>query len=97
MEPINAARRAREVLTEELETYGWARDVGKDEEIEFGGETLGEATWTGITYTSDLKRHRHTSRGLTQAGGSAASGEHQGSTKPVRVEATLHLKHQGHG
>ena len=63
MEPINVASRAREVLTEELETDGWARDVEKDEEIDFGGEP-GEATWAGITYTSDLKWGKHTSRRL---------------------------------
>ena len=67
MEPINVAGRAKEVLTEELKTDRWTRDIEKDEEIDFGGEEATEATWTGITYTSDLKWNRHTSRRLTQA------------------------------
>ena len=62
LKPIKAARRAREVLTEELQIDKWTRNADKDEEIEF--RHPGEATWAGIPYPHDLKWNRHVSSRL---------------------------------
>ena len=52
-EAITAARKAREVVPQELEKCAWTRDLDKDEEINFGVQ--GEAKWIGIHFTHDLQ------------------------------------------
>ena len=51
-EAITAARKARTIVSEELEKCGWTRDPEKDEEINF--RVQGEAKWVGIHFTHDL-------------------------------------------
>ena len=62
---ITAARKARTILSEELEANGWSRDPDKDEEIDFG--VTGEAKWVGITFTHDLSWKTHCNRRLDLA------------------------------
>ena len=50
---INIARKARLIVSEELEKHGWTRDPDKDEEINFGVQ--GKAKWVGIHFTHDLQ------------------------------------------
>ena len=64
-EAITAARKAREVVSQELEKCGWTRDPDKDEEINFGVQ--GKAKWIGIHFTHDLKWKTHCSKRLDQA------------------------------
>ena len=64
-EAITAARKAREIVSQELETCGWTRDPDKDEEINFGVQ--GKAKWVGIHFTHDLKWKTHCSKRLDQA------------------------------
>ena len=52
-EAITVARKARQIVSEELELHGWTRDPDKDEEINFGIQ--GEAKWVGIHFTHDLQ------------------------------------------
>ena len=51
-EAITATKKAREVVSQELEKGGWTRDSEKDEEINF--RVQGEAKWVGIHFTHDL-------------------------------------------
>ena len=64
-EAITAARKARIMVSEELEKNGWKRDHEKDEEIDFGIQ--GEAKWVGISFTHDLKWGKHCDRRLNLA------------------------------
>ena len=59
-EAITAARKARYIVSEELENLGWSRDPDKDEEINFGIQ--GEAKWVGIHFTHDLQWKTHCSK-----------------------------------
>ena len=52
-EAITAAKKAREVVPQELEKCTWTRDLDKDEEINFGVQ--GEAKWIGIHFRHDLQ------------------------------------------
>ena len=56
-EDITAAKKARGVVSQELEKCGWTRDPDKDEEINFGAQ--GEAKWVGIHFTHDLQWKTH--------------------------------------
>ena len=62
---ITAARKARSIVSEELECNGWFRDREKDEEINFG--VNGEAKWVGINFTHDLNWKTHNNRRLNLA------------------------------
>ena len=62
---ITVARKARNIVTKELEANGWSRDPDKDEEINFGVQ--GEAKWVGIHFTNDLTWGTHCSKRLNQA------------------------------
>ena len=64
-EAIIVARKARNIVTEELEKHGWSRDIEKDEKINFGIQ--GEAKWIGIHFTYDLRWKTHCSNRLNQA------------------------------
>ena len=64
-EAITAARKARNIVSEELGKHGWSRDPEKDEEINFGIQ--GEAKWIGIHFTHDLWWKTHCSKRLNQA------------------------------
>ena len=64
-EAITIARKARNIVSEELEKYGWSRDSDKDEEINFGIQR--EAKWVGIHFTHDLRWKTHCSKRLNQA------------------------------
>ena len=54
---ITTARKARAIVSEELEANGWTRDSDKDKEINFG--VTREAKWIGITFTHDLNWKIH--------------------------------------
>lgn len=62
---MTAARKARGIVSEELEKNGWTRDPDKDEEVDFGVQ--GEAKWVGINFTHDLKWEKHCDRRLNLA------------------------------
>ena len=62
LEAITVAKKARTIVSEELEKCGWTRDPDKDEEIAFG--VLEEARWVGIHFTQDLKWKKHYSKRL---------------------------------
>lgn len=64
-EAITVARKARSIVSEELEAHGWSRDPDKDEEINFGSE--GEAKWVGITFSHNLNWKSHCNRKLDLA------------------------------
>ena len=64
-EAITAAKKARTVVSQELEKHGWTRDPDKDEEINFGVQ--GKAKWVGIHFTHDLNWKTHCSKRLDQA------------------------------
>ena len=56
-EAITAARKARSIMSEELEAHGWSRDPDKDEEINFG--LGGTAKWVEITFSHNLNWKTH--------------------------------------
>ena len=58
-------RKARSIVSEEIELLGWSRDTDKDEEVDFG--LKGEAKWVGITFTHDLSWKTHCKRRLDLA------------------------------
>ena len=64
-EAITIARKARGIVSEELEKHGWTRDPSKDEEINFGIQ--GEAKWVGIHFTHELQWKTHCSNGKPTA------------------------------
>ena len=64
-EAITVARKARGIVSEELEKHGWTRDPDKDEEINFGIQE--EAKWVGIHFTHDLLWKTYCSKRLNQA------------------------------
>lgn len=64
-EAITATRKARSIVSEELELNGWSRDPEKVEEINF--VVTGEAKWVGITFTHDLNWRTHNNRRLNRA------------------------------
>ena len=64
-EAITVARKARTIVSEELERHGWTRDLEKDEEINFGIQ--GEAKWVGIHFTHNLQWKTHCAKRLNQA------------------------------
>ena len=70
IEAITAARKARQVVSQELESNGWTRDPDNDEEINFGLQ--GEAKWVGVTFTPDLSWKRHCKRRLDLAEAASA-------------------------
>ena len=65
LEAITAARKARNIVSEELKNHGWTRDPDKDKEINFGIQ--GEAKWVGIHFTHNLQWKTHCSKRLDQA------------------------------
>ena len=67
-EAITVARKARLIVSEELERHGWARDPDKNEEINFGVQ--GEAKWVGIHFTHDLQWKVYCIKRLNQGEGS---------------------------
>ena len=54
---ITVTRKARDIVTEELEANGWSRDPDKNKEINF--RVAGEAKWIGVTFTHDLNWKNH--------------------------------------
>ena len=57
IEVITAAKKARSIVTEELESNGWTRDPDKDEKIDF--RVQGKAKWVGITINHELNWKVH--------------------------------------
>ena len=64
-EAITVAKKARTVVSQELEKHGWTRDPDKDEEINFGVQ--GEAKWVGIHFMHNFNWKTHWSKRLDQA------------------------------
>ena len=83
-EAITAARKARPIVTEELERNGWSKDPDKVEELNFGAQ--GEAKWVGITFIHDLswKKHNNWRLNLAEATWACISrlGTSRGSLSP---------------
>ena len=76
---ITIARKARDIVSEELEKHRWSRDRDKDEEINFGVQ--GEAKWIGIHFTHDLRWKTHYSKRLNQAEAAWACISRLGSSR----------------
>ena len=85
-EAITVARKARDIVSEELKLHGWSRDPDKDEEINFG--TRGEAKWVGIHFIHDLQWKKHYLKRLNQAEAAWACisrlGTSRGGLSPTR-------------
>ena len=76
---ITAARKARVIVSDELENLGWTRDPDKDEEVNFGVE--GEAKWVGISFTHDFNWKPHCKRRLDLAEAAWACIERLGTSR----------------